>query len=357
MSTQRVSVTSDLLVKMCSVKPNMSNLNSVVQGLTTFGEAVGLLEPQRLYIYLGELMHESGTFKYDKEIWGPTAAQKKYEGRKDLGNTQKGDGKKFMGRTAIQITGRANTTKYWKWCQKYAATLGLTVPNFVDNPDLMNTDPWDGAGPIWYWDSGNPQGVSLNQYADPGNVYMVTQRINGGQNGANDRWANIIRAGLVIAGYSPDDVKGFQKDNGLNPDGIPGNETRMKLHTVLGGQNPFKQVVAVTKQKVVEVPKAVTIPSLEKPWYQTKEGLMQAAAGPLGAPAIGFMQGLDTERILTWFGVGVAIAAIYFGYRYVHKKHQDEAVAAINSQADEKKQAVQEANADANAKLQDLRGS
>lgn len=229
---QDAIVTDALLRRMCASVPNTANLHSVVQGLLTFGKPAGLLAPHRLYIYLGELMHESGVFRYDKEIWGPTPAQKRYEGRKDLGNTEKGDGKKFMGRTAIQITGRGNTDRFHTWCLQ-KAPLGIEVPNFIDLPELMNTDPWEGAGPIWYWDEGNPTNDSLNKYADTGNVWMVTQRINGGQNGAPSRWENIIRSGLVLASYDKNDIRGFQRDHGLKDDGLPGNMTRAKLHEVL----------------------------------------------------------------------------------------------------------------------------
>jgi predicted chitinase len=61
-----------------------------------------------------------------REMWGPTAAQKKYEGREDLGNTVKGDGFKFLGRGFVQITGRAN----------YHKASNLVGKDLVADPDL-----------------------------------------------------------------------------------------------------------------------------------------------------------------------------------------------------------------------------
>ncbi len=49
-----------------------------------------------------------------------------YEGRLDLGNSQKGDGRRFKGRGFIQLTGRANYDHYGK-------VLGIDL---VNNPDL-----------------------------------------------------------------------------------------------------------------------------------------------------------------------------------------------------------------------------
>jgi putative chitinase len=62
----------------------------------------------RMACFLANVGHESGGFKYASEIWGDTAAQKRYEGRRDLGNVFPGDGRKYAGHGDMQITGRAN---------------------------------------------------------------------------------------------------------------------------------------------------------------------------------------------------------------------------------------------------------
>ena len=67
-----------------------------------------IIGPKRVAAFIAQIGHESGQLKYVKEIWGPTAARAKYEGRNDLGNTVAGDGSKYRGRGLIQITGRAN---------------------------------------------------------------------------------------------------------------------------------------------------------------------------------------------------------------------------------------------------------
>jgi hypothetical protein len=75
--------------------------------------------------------HESKCGRFMRELWGPTATQKGYEGRHDLGNTQPGDGFRFRGRGYVQITGRTN---YEFWSRR----LGLDL---VANPDLTFQDP------------------------------------------------------------------------------------------------------------------------------------------------------------------------------------------------------------------------
>ncbi len=78
--------------------------------------------------------------------------------------------------------------------------IDAKAPDFVAHPELMNTDPWEGLGPIWYWAKGNPTGQSLNRYADQGDVENITRKINGGLNGFADRPDYLVRVSLVMLG-------------------------------------------------------------------------------------------------------------------------------------------------------------
>jgi hypothetical protein len=70
------------------------------------------------------------TSHHESDFWRTLveyASGKAYEGRKDLGNTQKGDGVKFKGRGFVQITGRRN---YTDWSKR----LGV---DFLTQPELV----------------------------------------------------------------------------------------------------------------------------------------------------------------------------------------------------------------------------
>ena len=103
-----------------------------VTGLENLLKATeGLPIRHRAYV-LATAWHETGPASSDlhmtprREIWGPTPAQQRYEGRADLGNTQPGDGRKFAGRGYVQITGRAN----------YHKASNIVGRDLVANPDL-----------------------------------------------------------------------------------------------------------------------------------------------------------------------------------------------------------------------------
>jgi putative chitinase len=137
----------------------------------------------RLAHFLAQACHETEGFRFLKEIWGPTPAQKGYETRKDLGNCRPGDGKLYCGRGVFQLTGRAN----------YEATgAALQLPLEVE-PDLA-CDPMISVRiACHYW-----QTRSINHPADADNLILVTRLINGGSNGLADREACLARAKEVL---------------------------------------------------------------------------------------------------------------------------------------------------------------
>ena len=129
----------------------------------------GILENSlRLIHFLAQLAHESGNFKYMEEIASGAA----YEGRKDLGNTQAGDGKRFKGRGPIQLTGRANY-------RRYGQQLGI---DFENNPEIVALPSVGLLVACKFWSDND-----LNVVADRDDVTTITRRINGGLNGLQDR--------------------------------------------------------------------------------------------------------------------------------------------------------------------------
>lgn len=105
-------------------------------------------------------------------------------GLKNLGNTQLGDGWTYRGRGLIQITGHANY-------QKCGDALGVDL---ISNPDLLTQPQYAALSAAWFWASNG-----LNTLADAGSLNVITQRINGGQNGAADRQALYAAAQKVLA--------------------------------------------------------------------------------------------------------------------------------------------------------------
>ena len=142
----------------------------------------GIDTPLRQAHFLAQIGHESGQLRFQQEIWGPTAAQKRYEGRADLGNLQAGDGKRFMGRGLIQLTGRSNYGRYGRAIGREQEILA--------SPEIVASDLDLCVGVAgWYWTQ-----RGINALADHDDVTAVTRAINGGLNGIADRRALLARA-------------------------------------------------------------------------------------------------------------------------------------------------------------------
>lgn len=99
-------------------------------------------------------------------------ANKIYADRMGNGPEASGEGYKFRGRGAIQLTGKENYSKF-------AASVGKTLDEAV-----AYTETLDGAieSACWFWTTNK-----LNAIADNNDIVTLTKRINGGTIGLEDR--------------------------------------------------------------------------------------------------------------------------------------------------------------------------
>ena len=158
----------------------------------------------RVAAFLGQVSHESMSWRYAEEIWGPTRTQLRYERNfaqpwpmtpaqaqhRDLavnrlaytlGNVRPGDGSRYRGRGDIQVTGRTNHRAATK---RLRTLLGESVPDFEAAPGVLSTLPWSSMSAADYWRT-----KGLNQWSDTQDDRELTRRINGGYNGLGDRIA------------------------------------------------------------------------------------------------------------------------------------------------------------------------
>lgn len=231
----------------------------IIDGIVNNQAAIaagGIDTPLRLCHFMSQLAHESAHFTVTREFASGAA----YEGRKDLGNTQPGDGVRFRGRGLIQTTGRANYKEATGDIQK----MNPAAPDFVANNTALEEFPWALLAGISYWRRRN-----INVPADNDDILKVTKMINGGTNGLADRkryltiaksiWLTggapaaatgnpVLKKGnegpdvvelqneLIAAGFNvrvdgdfgdhtDEAVKAFQTQKGLKADGVVGETT------------------------------------------------------------------------------------------------------------------------------------
>lgn len=137
--------------------------------LTKEAQANGI-DGLELAAFLAQCATETGGFRYLSEIWGPTAAQKTYDGR--MGNNEPGDGYKYRGRGFIQLTGKDNYARVGK-------ALGVDL---VGKPDLAAEPEMGAKTSIVFWKTRVQPNVS--NWDD---TRTITKLVNGGLNGYDDR--------------------------------------------------------------------------------------------------------------------------------------------------------------------------
>jgi putative chitinase len=143
-------------------------------------ERFSLDTPLRQQHFLAQCAHESDHFQTTREY----ASGKAYEGRKDLGNVEKGDGERYRGRGLIQLTGRFNYT---------AASKALDEPYAV-HPELVEKFPAAAIVSGWFWAKN-----AINKHADRDDIRAVTKVVNGGYNGLQSRTVALGNAKSAFA--------------------------------------------------------------------------------------------------------------------------------------------------------------
>ncbi|MCR8695337.1 glycoside hydrolase family 19 protein [Rhodococcus rhodochrous] len=128
----------------------------------------GIDNPVRQAAFIAQLAVESDSFRTFEEY----ASGRAYEGRADLGNTHPGDGERYKGRGAIQITGRHNY-------EKVSEHIGV---DFVAHPELLAAPENAFTTAAWYWTSRN-----LNEVADTAGIVRVSELVNGGHHALGRR--------------------------------------------------------------------------------------------------------------------------------------------------------------------------
>lgn len=144
----------------------------------------GIDTPLRLAHFMPQTAHESAHFTTTREFASGAA----YEGRKDLGNVNVGDGRRYRGHGLMQTTGRANH-------REATIDIRMIVPNCPDfeaEPEKLEEFPWALLSAISYWRRHN-----LNRFADRDDIIGLTKAINGGTNGLAERKTYTTKAKAI----------------------------------------------------------------------------------------------------------------------------------------------------------------
>jgi putative chitinase len=193
---------------VCLRAEGLSGADMVVAYLEKYLVQFGITTPQKQAEFLAQCAHESAGFRvfeenlnysadglartWPKRFHAPDGkpnelalriarqpqaiANNIYANRMGNGDEASGDGWKFRGRGAIQLTGREN----------YSLIAKDTGLDCVNNPDLLSTPEGAILSACWYW--------KKNGIGNSANFTEQTKRINGGLNGLADRQARLAGA-------------------------------------------------------------------------------------------------------------------------------------------------------------------
>ena len=185
--------------KLAALKGHVPD--SVIAQIPDTAAKFGITNTLRLAHILGQCAHESGNFKilqenlnYSadglKKIFGKyfpgnlnesyakqpeKIANRVYSSRMGNGDEASGDGFRYKGRGAIQLTGKSN----------YAAFDKFVDDDIMANPDLVVTK-YSLMSAAWFFWKNNLWSL-CDKGVDNPSITAVTKRVNGGHHGLADR--------------------------------------------------------------------------------------------------------------------------------------------------------------------------
>lgn len=241
------------ILKAIAPKGKPSIMQGVASAMPGIIAEFDLSSELRQAHFIAQIAHESDGFKTTVEYASGAA----YEGRRDLGNKEPGDGVRFKGRGLIQLTGRANY-------RQASAALGV---DFVSNPDAAAQFPHAIRIAGWYWKT-----RKLNLLADRDDEIAITRKINGGERGLADRRRYLALAKRALA--NPADL----------PEAPPKTMTTSKtggaaiVIGAAGSAGAIKEAVETTKAATEAASDAWTLAASAGPWVLLAVVVIGAAA-------------------------------------------------------------------------------
>lgn len=157
-------------IRLIMGKAQDKRIREFVESFNKYADMFGINTPLRAAHYIAQVAHETGELRWLEEL----ASGQQYEGRRDLGNTQKDDGRRFKGRGYLQTTGRANYQKY--------ADSRYCSGDLMSHPEWLAQQPGCQKSSMYFWLT-----HGLNDLADRDDVRGVSRRINGGYNALSSR--------------------------------------------------------------------------------------------------------------------------------------------------------------------------
>ena len=186
-----------ILQEKCGCSPDGSFGPNTARGIVKYYD----LSPERGAHLLGQVIHESGTFKYTREnlnysvdammkVWPsrfPTEDSAKPYARNPkalaenvyfdrMGNDTKEKASLYIGRGFLQLTGYNNVRSF---------ASDMRVPDVLSNPMLLEEDyAMDTA--IWFFNKNNLWKICDEGVNDDA-IKRLTKKINGGHTGLDHR--------------------------------------------------------------------------------------------------------------------------------------------------------------------------